>query len=39
MVHIARNEGAVEATTVATYFAPKGAATRIDEPAPGNCAF
>jgi len=39
MVHIARNEGAVEATTVATYFAPKGAATRIDEPVPGNCAF
>jgi quercetin dioxygenase-like cupin family protein len=39
MVHIARNEGAVEATTVATYFVPKGAATRIDEPAPGNCAF
>jgi quercetin dioxygenase-like cupin family protein len=40
MVHIARNEGAVEATTVATYLAPKGAATRIDVvPAPGNCAF
>jgi quercetin dioxygenase-like cupin family protein len=39
MVHIARNEGAVEATTVATYFAPKDALTRIDAPAPGNCAF
>ena len=39
IVHIARNEGAVEATTVAAFFAPKGVATRIDEAAPGNCAF
>jgi len=39
MVHIARNEGAVEATTVATYFVPAGSPTRIDVAAPGNCAF
>jgi len=39
VVHIARNEGAVDATTVATYFLPAAAAQRIDEAAPGNCAF
>jgi quercetin dioxygenase-like cupin family protein len=39
MVHIARNEGAVDATTTATYFVPAGAPQRIDEAAPGNCAF
>ena len=34
----ARNEGATEATVSATYFVPAGAATRIDQPAPGgNC--
>src|SRR6476646_779060 len=37
-VMLARNEGTVEATVSATYFAPAGAALRIDEPAPGgNC--
>jgi quercetin dioxygenase-like cupin family protein len=39
MVHIARNEGAVDATMTATYFVPTGAPQRIDEAAPGNCAF
>ena len=39
VVHIARNEGTVDATTVATYFLPASAPPRIDEAAPGNCAF
>jgi quercetin dioxygenase-like cupin family protein len=39
MVHIARNEGAVEATMVATSFLPAGGPGRIDAAAPGNCAF
>ena len=38
-VHIARNEGAVEATMVATSLLPAGGAGRIDAAAPGNCAF
>lgn len=38
-VGIARNEGAVEATAVATFFVPAGSPTRIDAPAPGNCPF
>jgi hypothetical protein len=37
--HIARNETAVPAQTLVTYFAPPGAALRIDEPNPGNCPF
>jgi quercetin dioxygenase-like cupin family protein len=37
--HIARNESGAPATNVVTYFAPPGAALRIDEPAPGNCPF
>lgn len=37
--HIARNESAMPATNIVTYFAPRGAALRIDEPAPGNCPF
>jgi hypothetical protein len=37
--HIARNETAVPAQTIVTYFAPPGAALRIDEPNPGNCPF
>jgi quercetin dioxygenase-like cupin family protein len=39
MVHIARNEGAVDATLTTTYFVPAGSPTRIDAAAPGNCAF
>jgi cupin domain len=37
--HIARNETAAPAQNVVTYFAPPGAALRIDEPNPGNCPF
>jgi hypothetical protein len=37
--HIARNETAAPATNVVTYFAPPGAALRIDQPDPGHCAF
>lgn len=37
--HIARNESGAVATNVVTYFAPAGAALRIDEPNPGNCPF
>jgi len=38
-VGIARNEGAVDATVVATFFVPAGSATRIDADRPGNCTF
>ena len=37
--HIARNETALPATNVVTYFAPPGAVLRIDAPNPGNCPF
>jgi hypothetical protein len=37
--HIARNESDAPATNVVTYFAPKGAGLRIDQPRPGNCPF
>jgi hypothetical protein len=37
--HIARNETGSPATNVVTYFAPPGAALRIDQPRPGNCPF
>ena len=37
-VVLAKNEGSTDATVTATYFVPAGAATRIDQPAPGgNC--
>jgi len=39
MVGMARNEGTVDATTVVTFFVPEGGPTRLDAPAPGNCAF
>ena len=39
MVGIARNEGTVDATVVATFFVPAGSPTRLDAPAPGNCPF
>jgi len=39
MVGIARNEGTVDATVVATFFVPADSPTRIDAPAPGNCPF
>jgi len=37
--HIARNETGTPAVNVVTYFAPPGAALRIDRPAAGNCHF
>ncbi len=37
--HIARNEATQPAQNVVTYFAPPGAALRIDAPLPGNCPF
>jgi oxalate decarboxylase/phosphoglucose isomerase-like protein (cupin superfamily) len=37
--HIARNETATPAQNIVTYFAPTGAALRIDQPSPGNCPF
>ena len=37
--HIARNESGAPATNVVTYFAPPGAALRIDADRPGNCPF
>ncbi len=39
MVGIARNEGTVDATVVATFFVPAGSPTRIDAAPPGNCPF
>jgi hypothetical protein len=38
-VHIIRNEGAVEARTVAVQLIPAGATRRIDAPDPGHCTF
>jgi hypothetical protein len=38
MVGLARNEGTVNATVVATFFVPAGGPTRIDAAAPANCA-
>ncbi|MEO5588135.1 MAG: hypothetical protein ABIS03_01015 [Gemmatimonadaceae bacterium] len=37
--HFARNESSLPAINVVTYFAPPGAALRIDQPRPGNCPF
>lgn len=38
-VAIARNEGELHASSVATFFVPAGSPTRIDAPNPGNCPF
>jgi quercetin dioxygenase-like cupin family protein len=38
-VHILRNEGAVEAKTIAVQFIPQDAARRIEVTDPGNCHF
>jgi quercetin dioxygenase-like cupin family protein len=38
-IHIVRNEGAVEAKTIAVEFIPADAARRIDVADPGNCHF
>jgi hypothetical protein len=36
-VHIIRNEGTVEAATIAVQLIPTGATRRIDAAAPANC--
>ena len=36
-VHVVRNEGTVDLVTVVVSFVPRGAARRIDAPAPVNC--
>ena len=38
-VHILRNEGSIDARTIAVQLIPAAAARRIDAPAPGNCPF
>jgi quercetin dioxygenase-like cupin family protein len=38
-VHIARNEGTVDAVVIVTRLIPEGSAPRIDEPDPGTCSF
>ena len=38
-VHILRNDGTVPAETIAVQIVARGAARRIDMPAPGNCPF
>ena len=37
--HIVRNEGTTSAEFVAVFFSPAGRPRRIDQDAPGNCAF
>lgn len=38
-VHIARNEGSVNAEFISTQYLPAGMPGRIDAPSPGNCPF
>ena len=38
-VHNLRNEGAVEARTIAVQLIPADATRRVDAPSPGNCPF
>ena len=38
-VHLLRNEGAVNAETIAVQLVPDGGTRRIDAPDPGNCTF
>jgi quercetin dioxygenase-like cupin family protein len=39
VVHIGRNEGSVDLVLDVTRLVPHGAASRINEPSPGNCPF
>jgi len=39
VVHVGRNEGTTKLVVVTVRFVPDGAATRIDQPSPGNCTF
>jgi hypothetical protein len=38
-VHVLRNEGTVEASTIAVQLIPASATRRIDAPNPGHCSF
>jgi quercetin dioxygenase-like cupin family protein len=38
-IHVGRNEGTEDVVVITIRIIPDGAATRIDQPAPGNCAF
>jgi hypothetical protein len=38
-VHVLRNEGSVEASTIAVQLIPAAATRRIDAPNPGHCSF
>ena len=38
-IHLLRNEGTVDAKWTTTAIRPAGSPARIDQPAPGNCAF
>jgi hypothetical protein len=38
-VHNLRNEGSVEARTIAVQLIPADATRRVDAPSPGNCPF
>ena len=38
-VHVLRNEGAIEARTIAVQLIPADALRRLDAAAPGNCPF
>lgn len=38
-LHLLRNEGSIDAVTVAVQILPAGAERRIDAPNPGNCPF
>jgi quercetin dioxygenase-like cupin family protein len=38
-VHLVRNEGSVDTVVIVTSLVPRGAARRIDQPAPSHCGF
>lgn len=38
-IHVGRNEGTVDVVVITIRIIPDGAATRIDQPSPGNCDF
>jgi quercetin dioxygenase-like cupin family protein len=38
-IHVGRNEGTEDVVVITIRIIPDGAVTRIDQPAPGNCAF
>jgi hypothetical protein len=38
-IHLIRNEGTIQASTIALQLIPKGAERRIDAPSPQNCHF